>query len=92
MFFRNRNLSVPDAYVTSQDSQYTCHGDEFGAAVLACHKQGREQLAGVGINCTPPRYISPLLMAAKGALLSPDDALPRVVYPNSGEEWDAGEG
>lgn len=91
-FSRGRNMPVPDACVTSQDSQYTCHGDEFGAAVLRCYKQGREQLAGVGINCTPPHYISPLLMAAKSALLSSDDTLPRVVYPNSGEEWVAGEG
>lgn len=78
-------------HVTSQDGQHTCHGDEFGAAVLACHKQGRDQLAGVGINCTPPHYISPLLMAANVTLLGPDDVLPRVVYPNSGEEWEAGE-
>jgi homocysteine S-methyltransferase len=34
----------------------------------------------VGINCTAPKFISGLLTAAPGVT---------VVYPNSGEAWDA---
>jgi homocysteine S-methyltransferase len=44
-----------------------------------------EAVAAVGINCTPPRFVSGLLessRAATGKLL--------LVYPNSGEIWDAG--
>jgi homocysteine S-methyltransferase len=34
----------------------------------------------VGVNCTPPAFISDLLASAGGVT---------VVYPNSGETWDA---
>lgn len=43
-----------------------------------------EQAAAVGINCTPPRYIPSLLAAAREATDKPI-----VVYPNSGETYDA---
>ncbi len=46
-----------------------------------------ESVAGIlaiGVNCTAPRHISSLLAAA-GA----ETGKPLVVYPNSGETWDA---
>lgn len=38
----------------------------------------------VGVNCTAPRGVLPAVRAAAGT------GLPVVVYPNSGEVWDAG--
>jgi homocysteine S-methyltransferase len=43
-----------------------------------------ERLLAVGVNCTPPELISPLLRGIRGATEKP-----LVVYPNSGESWDA---
>jgi homocysteine S-methyltransferase len=43
-----------------------------------------EQAAAVGINCTPPRFIPGLLAAAREATDKPI-----IVYPNSGETYDA---
>jgi len=42
------------------------------------------QVAAVGINCTPPKYITELLNRFSGVT-----AKPLLVYPNSGEGWDA---
>lgn len=41
------------------------------------------QVVAVGVNCTAPRHVPSLLAALSGGL-------PIVVYPNSGETWDAG--
>lgn len=81
------------AWVTfsCKDAQHTSYGDNFGEAVRSCYEQGREQLIGVGVNCTPPHLITPLLQEANRFLPSPH-VLPRVVYPNSGEEWVPGKG
>ncbi|KAK8373231.1 hypothetical protein O3P69_017369 [Scylla paramamosain] len=45
-----------NAWVTfsCKDAQHTSYGDNFGEAVRSCYEQGREQLIGVGVNCTPP--------------------------------------
>ncbi len=42
------------------------------------------QIVALGVNCTPPRLIDDLLVVLRGAT---DKHL--VVYPNSGEQWDA---
>lgn len=41
-------------------------------------------VAAVGVNCTSPKYIPALIRAAKGAA-----SKPVLVYPNSGESYDA---
>ena len=46
--------------------------------------EGCERIVAVGVNCTPPELISPLLRSIEGATRKP-----LVVYPNSGEGWDA---
>ncbi|XP_050700052.1 homocysteine S-methyltransferase YbgG-like isoform X2 [Eriocheir sinensis] len=74
-----------------KDGQHTSYGDPFGEAVKACYERGGGQLVGVGVNCTPPELITPLLQEA-ASHLPPPDVLPRVVYPNSGERWVAGKG
>ena len=42
-------------------------------------------LAAIGVNCTAPRHVSSLIERARRAT-----SKPIVVYPNSGERWDAG--
>ncbi|WP_049573460.1 homocysteine S-methyltransferase [Nonomuraea sp. SBT364] len=44
---------------------------------------GNPQVVAVGANCTAPRHIPGLIAELTGKL-------PVVVYPNSGETWDAG--
>lgn len=43
-----------------------------------------DQIVAVGVNCTAPRYIEPLLQIARSATDKP-----LLCYPNSGERWDA---
>jgi len=43
-----------------------------------------DQVAAIGINCTPPQYITSLI----GEIYK-NSKKPIVVYPNSGEEYDA---
>ena len=49
------------------------------------HRAGEhaDRVAAVGINCTPPQFILPLVAEVKSA--APDKAI--VVYPNSGETY-----
>lgn len=42
-----------------------------------------EQVAAVGVNCTPPRFIPELIVEARSAT-----SKPILVYPNSGEQYD----
>ncbi|SDL69060.1 homocysteine S-methyltransferase [Nonomuraea maritima] len=44
---------------------------------------GNPQVVAVGVNCTAPRHMPTLVRTLSGGL-------PVVVYPNSGETWDAG--
>lgn len=53
------------------------------ATLLAAHPQ----VVAIGVNCTPPQYISSLLQAARSATTKP-----LLAYPNSGEAWDAHSG
>jgi homocysteine S-methyltransferase len=41
----------------------------------------------VGVNCTAPRFIAPIVRSARAAT-----DRPIVVYPNSGERYDAAAG
>ncbi|PIN04447.1 Homocysteine S-methyltransferase [Handroanthus impetiginosus] len=43
-----------------------------------------EQVVGVGINCTPPRYVHELIQSIRTVTTKPI-----VIYPNSGETYDA---
>ncbi|ROT75026.1 putative homocysteine S-methyltransferase 1-like isoform X1 [Penaeus vannamei] len=81
------------AWVTfsCRDGQRTNFGDPFGEAARKCHEEAPDQLAAVGVNCSPPQHVSSLLKEANVTLPAPE-VLPRVVYPNSGEEWVAGKG
>lgn len=45
---------------------------------------GHDKVPAVGINCTAPRYVTPLIRHVRGA--APRKSV--VVYPNSGENYD----
>ncbi|PHN03328.1 homocysteine S-methyltransferase [Flavilitoribacter nigricans] len=59
------------------------HGETFMEALALA--SGVSQIAAVGINCTAPEFIGPLLETIKG-----EGSRPLMVYPNSGEVWNAG--
>jgi homocysteine S-methyltransferase len=54
-------------------------GEKFADAVALVNSA--KSAVAVGINCTKPSFIEPLLKSAKSVI-------PYVVYPNSGREWD----
>jgi len=66
-----------------RDEEHLSDGNPFAAAVELC--SGHSNVAAVGINCTAPVLISPLIRIAR----SHTDQ-PILVYPNSGERYDAG--
>ncbi len=52
-------------------------------AECAAYLDQFEQVAAVGINCTPPRFLPDLIQA-----IFPVTKKPIIVYPNSGETYD----
>jgi len=65
-----------------RDGATLSSGEAFADAVRLAVRS--EQIAAVGVNCTPPRFIEPLLTIARGVTTRP-----LLCYPNSGEAWDA---
>lgn len=67
---------------TCRDQQHVAHGEllrECAAAVARF-----PQTVAIGINCTQPALVSALIVELRAA-----SCKPIVVYPNSGEGWDA---
>ncbi len=64
------------------DEAHVCHGERFADCVALANESA--QIVAVGVNCTPPRFVEPLLRSAAGVT-----AKPLLAYPNSGEAWDA---
>ncbi len=52
-------------------------------AECAAFLDSHPQVAAIGINCTPPRFIPSLIQAVEAATTKPI-----IVYPNSGETYD----
>jgi len=65
------------------DEAHICQGQSFVDAVALVNTS--QQIEAVGINCSPPQYISPLLDSAWN-----NTSKYLLAYPNSGEAWDAG--
>jgi homocysteine S-methyltransferase len=67
---------------TARDEAHISHGEHFADVVaeIAPHPQ----VAAIGINCSSPRFISSLVKLARATTDKPI-----VVYPNSGETYDA---
>ena len=67
--------------MSAQDGDSTCAGQGIGhlaELVATC-----DSVVSIGINCTKPEFVTPLLKK-----LSSKTALPLVVYPNAGRVWD----
>ena len=67
-----------------RDGSHLSDGTPIEVAVELC--EDAERLIGIGINCTAPRFMKELIRRIK----SKTDSL-IIVYPNSGESWDAKE-
>jgi len=69
---------------TCRDAEHVAHGEPL----VACAEMlsDADSILAIGVNCTAPHRILPLLDAAqRGA----QGRKPIIVYPNSGEVWDA---
>ena len=65
-----------------RDGQHLSQGELFSEGVRI--GAAAPQILAVGVNCTPPEYITALLRVAQ-----PLTSKPLLAYPNSGEGWDA---
>jgi homocysteine S-methyltransferase len=68
---------------TCCDSAHVAHGEPLRACAQALRES--RQVVAVGINCTAPQLIPPLIVEARTGM---GDHKPVIVYPNSGETWD----
>jgi homocysteine S-methyltransferase len=69
---------------TCRDGFYVAHGElleDCAAAIAAA-----PQVLAVGINCTAPHHVASLIAEARRGVRA---RKPVIVYPNSGETWDA---
>ncbi len=62
-----------------RNGSQVCHGEPFADCAALADRAG--QIFAVGVNCTAPEHISPLLESARGL------STPLMAYPNSGEHW-----
>jgi homocysteine S-methyltransferase len=67
---------------TARDEKHISEGQVFADCVKQL--EGHPQIAAIGINCTSPKYVPSLIHAAKKVTEKPI-----LVYPNSGETYDA---
>jgi homocysteine S-methyltransferase len=65
-----------------RDEAHLSDGNPLADAVSLCAQHAN--VAAVGINCTAPSLISPLIRIARS-----NTEQPILVYPNSGEQYDA---
>lgn len=65
-----------------RDERSLRHGEPFADAVVLANEAAN--IVAVGVNCTAPEHVDGLL-----AIASALTRKPLVVYPNSGETWDA---
>ena len=64
-----------------RDGQHLCDSTPFIEAVKLC--AAHKRVAAIGVNCTAPEFITPLMSHARDIT-----DLPLVAYPNSGEIFD----
>ncbi len=65
-----------------RDEAHVCEGETLEACIRQV--ESSPQVAAVGVNCTSPKFIPSLIREAKKAT-----AKPILVYPNSGESYNA---
>lgn len=78
-----RRFPQMDAFIsfTSQDGETISDGSPIEELVSSC--QDIPNIVAIGINCTMPYYIEPLLRKMRSV-----SQKPFLVYPNSGELYD----
>jgi homocysteine S-methyltransferase len=78
---------TPDVWAwfsfSCRDGNCLCDGTPFVEAVELCSAHPR--VAAIGVNCTAPEFITPLMSAVRSVT-----DLPLIAYPNSGEIFDPG--
>jgi homocysteine S-methyltransferase len=78
--------AVPDVAgwvsFTCRDERHVAHGELLRECARVL--DGAERVLAVGINCTRPEFVGSLIGEARAGT-----GKPVVVYPNSGETWDA---
>jgi homocysteine S-methyltransferase len=67
---------------TCRDRTHVSHGESLRACAELLDAQ--PQVIGIGVNCTAPELIGSLI-----GELAKVTSKPIIVYPNSGEQWDA---
>lgn len=65
-----------------RDGAHLADGTPLETAAALCDTE--PHVVAVGVNCVDPRFTTPLIQAARRAT-----GKPFLVYPNSGEGWDA---
>jgi len=70
---------------TAADGAHTSAGQEIEDAIAVATTA--PSIMAVGINCTDPRFVTPLLLRMRAAT-----DLPLVVYPNAGGAWNPEDG
>ena len=69
---------------TCRDAAHVAHGEPLRECAEAMAQS--EQVVAIGINCTAPRYVEALIGEARRGCCG---SKPVIVYPNSGETWEA---
>jgi homocysteine S-methyltransferase len=67
---------------TCADESHTAHGETLDACAQLLDQS--PQAVAIGINCTAPHLVSSLIDRVRSSTQKPI-----LVYPNSGEQWDA---
>lgn len=70
---------------SAADGGRVCAGQSIEEAVLVA--ASAPSIVAVGVNCTDPRHVTELVTRIRATV-----ALPVIVYPNAGGQWDAGTG
>lgn len=76
--------AAPTAWMSFSCRDGARLGDGSSVAVTVRSVTARAPLATVGVNCTAPEHISPLIREIRSAT-----DLPVIAYPNGGGRWDA---
>jgi homocysteine S-methyltransferase len=76
-------VQAPPAWISfaCRDGATTAHGEPVEDAVAAA--TSGSAVVAVGVNCTAPEHVEPLLRRMRAVT-----DLPLVAYPNSGRTWD----
>lgn len=67
---------------TCRDEQHTAHGEPLGDCARLLDAE--PAVVALGVNCTAPHLVAPLIREIRTAT-----SKPVVAYPNRGQEWDA---